>query len=75
MLLPKALGLEGCTVISYYQSLLQKVVESDMGGADLDKNPRLPPLSLLVNPHYSLQSSFNDGALWSAGRLSSSALR
>lgn len=71
MILPQATGLEGCTVLRYYQSLLQKAVESEPGSSD----PRLPPASLFMTPHYSPGRTFENDAQWSSSRLSDSALR
>ncbi|XP_029290586.1 DNA damage-induced apoptosis suppressor protein isoform X2 [Cottoperca gobio] len=34
MILPKATGLEGCTVVSYYRLLLQKAAEYELGSTD-----------------------------------------
>ena len=75
MILPKAAGLEGCTVISYYQVLLQKAEEYELGSADSSKASRSPPTTLLLIPHHSPASSFNNDAFGSSGRLSQCLLR
>lgn len=63
MILPKATGLEGCAVVTYYQKLLQKALDS-----------RLSPSQLLLTPHHSPASSFN-ATLSSPHRLSQSLHR
>ncbi|CAJ1048946.1 uncharacterized protein ddias [Xyrichtys novacula] len=57
MILPKALSLGGCTVVSYYQGLLQKAAEFELGSTDPSLRPPEAPLLLL--PCYSPASSFN----------------
>eukprot|EP00066_Takifugu_rubripes_P027611 XP_011616877.1 PREDICTED: DNA damage-induced apoptosis suppressor protein isoform X1 [Takifugu rubripes] len=74
MILPQATGLDGCMVISYYQSLLQKAAEFELGSSDPSEIPRFPPASLLVIPHSSPGSSYSNDELWSTSRLSDSAL-
>lgn len=62
-------------VISYYQSLLQKAAEFELGSSDPSEIPRFPPASLLVIPHSSPGSSYSNDELWCTSRLSDSALR
>ncbi|XP_068169948.1 DNA damage-induced apoptosis suppressor protein [Antennarius striatus] len=62
MILPKAPGLAGCTIVSYYQGLLQKAVERERGS-----NSRSPSTSLLLIARHSPASSFNSGTLCSSG--------
>ncbi|KAM7014905.1 uncharacterized protein ddias [Tautogolabrus adspersus] len=69
MILPKALGLGGCTVVSYYRILLQKAAEHELGSADLRKPSRNPETPLLL-PHHSPASSFNSASLSTSGLLS-----
>ncbi|XP_020500242.2 DNA damage-induced apoptosis suppressor protein [Labrus bergylta] len=69
MILPKALGLGGCTVVSYFRILLQKAAESELGSADLRKPSRNPETPLLL-PHHSPASSFNSASLSTSGLLS-----
>ncbi|XP_013880484.1 DNA damage-induced apoptosis suppressor protein [Austrofundulus limnaeus] len=66
MILPKASGLSGCTVLSYYQALLQKASEYEEGSAD-------PAAPLLLDPGTS--SSFSTAPPWASGLLSQSQLR
>lgn len=75
MILPKATGLGGCTVVSYYQILLQKAAEYELGSSDSSKTSRPPPTTLLLIPHHSPASSFNNDAHCSSGFLSQSLLR
>ncbi|XP_041791566.1 DNA damage-induced apoptosis suppressor protein [Chelmon rostratus] len=76
MFLPKAAGLEGCTVVSYYHTLLQKAAECELGSTDPHK-PSKPPATtpLLLIPHYSPASSFNNGTLCASGLLLQSLQR
>ncbi|XP_041661910.1 uncharacterized protein ddias [Cheilinus undulatus] len=59
MILPKALGLAGCTVVSYYEILLQKASEYEQGSTDLHKPSRPPETPLLLCLHPSPPSSFD----------------
>ncbi|XP_029955268.1 uncharacterized protein ddias isoform X2 [Salarias fasciatus] len=52
MILPKATGLGGCTVLTYYQKLLQKA-------SDPNRASRFPATQLLLTPRHSPASSFN----------------
>ncbi|XP_070688403.1 uncharacterized protein ddias [Pempheris klunzingeri] len=63
MILPKA-GLEGCTVVSYYQILLQRAAEYELGST---KRP--PATALLLIPCHSPANSFNDTTLSASGLL------
>ncbi|XP_017274262.1 uncharacterized protein ddias [Kryptolebias marmoratus] len=65
MILPKAVGLGGCTVLSYYQILLQKASEYEEGSAD-------PAAPLLLVPATS--SSFSNASLCASGLLCQSQL-
>lgn len=60
MILPKATVLGGCTVVSYYQKLLQKAAEYEPGCAESSKLCR-PQLMLLI-PHRSPAGSFGQDA-------------
>lgn len=75
MILPKAPGLEGCTVVSYYHILLQKAAECELGATDPSKTRRPPATTLLLIPHHSPASSFNNGTLCASGFLSPSLQR
>ncbi|XP_069549811.1 uncharacterized protein ddias [Brachyistius frenatus] len=70
MILPKATGLRGCTVVSYYKILLQKAAEYEVGSADTSKTSRLPVTPLLLTPGHSPTSSFSDTTLSASGLLS-----
>ncbi|XP_040900747.1 DNA damage-induced apoptosis suppressor protein [Toxotes jaculatrix] len=72
MILPKAAGLGGCTVVSYYRLLLQKAAEYEQGSTD-PSNTRPPETTLLLIPHHSPASSFNNST-FSASRLFSQSL-
>ncbi|XP_054471065.1 uncharacterized protein ddias [Anoplopoma fimbria] len=74
MILPKAMGLGGCTVVSYYQTLLQKAAEYELGSTDPSKTFR-PPATLLLIPHHFPASSFNNSTLSASGLLSQSPQR
>ncbi|KAF7662401.1 hypothetical protein LDENG_00236390 [Lucifuga dentata] len=63
MILPKAAGLAGCTVISYYQILLQKAAEYEQVSTDSSKTTRAPATILLLTSHHSPASSFIDATL------------
>lgn len=52
MILPKATGLGGCSVVTYYQKLLQKA-------SDSSRASRFPAAQLLLTPHNSPACSFN----------------
>ncbi|XP_072236414.1 uncharacterized protein ddias [Leuresthes tenuis] len=75
MILPIGTGLAGCTVLSYYQSLLQKASEDQVGSADPSKNPRFPAPILLLIPDHSPTSSYNNSTLCASGLISHSLLR
>ncbi|XP_042350105.1 DNA damage-induced apoptosis suppressor protein isoform X2 [Plectropomus leopardus] len=70
MLLPKATGLQGCTVVSYYRILLQKAAEYEKESADPSKRP--PATTLLLIPCHFPASSFNNATLSASGLLSQS---
>ncbi|KAL7397542.1 hypothetical protein ABVT39_023707 [Epinephelus coioides] len=67
MLLPKATGLGGCTVVSYYRILLQKAAEYEQG-----LTARPPATTLLLIPRHFPASSFNNATLSASGLLSQS---
>ncbi|XP_045909070.1 DNA damage-induced apoptosis suppressor protein [Micropterus dolomieu] len=67
MILPKATGLEGCTVVSYYRILLQKAAE--LGSS------RPPAATLLLIPRLSPAGSFSNASLCASGLLSQSLQR
>ncbi|XP_023153834.2 DNA damage-induced apoptosis suppressor protein [Amphiprion ocellaris] len=69
MILPKAPGLSGCTVISYYRSLLQKVSEYE------GKASRLPEATLLLIPDHSPTSSSINASFSATGLLTPSLQR
>ncbi|KAM9860576.1 uncharacterized protein ddias [Aulostomus maculatus] len=70
MILPKVPGLRGCSVISYYRILLQRAAEYELGCTDPSEPPRPPPTTLLLIPHQSPASSFNNTTLSFSGSLS-----
>ncbi|XP_073320774.1 uncharacterized protein ddias [Pagrus major] len=70
MILPKATGLGGCTVVSYYQILLQKAASTDPS-----KTSGPPATTLLLLARQSPARSFNDGTLCASGLFSQSLLR
>ncbi|XP_078107816.1 uncharacterized protein ddias [Sander vitreus] len=72
MILPKATGLGGCTVVSYYRILLQKAAEYELGSADPSKSSRPPATTLLLIPRRFPASSFNNATLSASGLLSQS---
>ncbi|XP_051236522.1 DNA damage-induced apoptosis suppressor protein isoform X2 [Dicentrarchus labrax] len=67
MILPKAAGLGGCTVVSYYRILLQKAAEYELGSADSRKTSRPPAATLLLIPRHSPASSFSNDTLCASG--------
>ncbi|XP_051799649.1 uncharacterized protein ddias isoform X2 [Acanthochromis polyacanthus] len=69
MILPKAPGLAGCTVISYYRRLLQKV------SAYEGKTSRLPEATLLLIHDHSPTNSSINATLSASGLLSPSLQR
>nr|XP_046239383.1 uncharacterized protein ddias [Scatophagus argus] len=75
MILPKATGLAGCTVASYYGILLQKAAEYEQGLTDPSKTSRPPATTLLLIRHRSPSSSFNNSTFCSSGLLSQALLR
>ncbi|XP_074468382.1 uncharacterized protein ddias [Sebastes fasciatus] len=72
MILPKATGLGGCTVVSYYRILLQKAAEYELGSTDCSKTFRPPATTLLLIPRHFPASSFNNATLSVSGLLSQS---
>ncbi|XP_044054872.1 uncharacterized protein ddias isoform X2 [Siniperca chuatsi] len=75
MILPKATGLGGCTVVSYYQILLQKAAEYELGSTDPSKTSVPLAATLLLIPRHSPASSFNNATLSASGLLSQSLQR
>lgn len=75
MILPKAAGLEGCTVVSYYRILLQKAADFELGSTDPSKASRPPATDLLLIPCNSPGRSFNNISLCADGFLSRSLQR
>ncbi|XP_039990733.1 uncharacterized protein ddias isoform X2 [Xiphias gladius] len=75
MILPKAAGLGGCTVVSYYRILLQKAAEYELGSTGPSKPCRPPETTLLLIHHHSLASSFSNATLSASGLLSQSLQR
>uniref|UniRef100_A0A8D3BRX6 Replication factor A C-terminal domain-containing protein n=1 Tax=Scophthalmus maximus TaxID=52904 RepID=A0A8D3BRX6_SCOMX len=75
MILPKAAGPGGCTVASYYRTLLQKAAEYELGSSDYCKTSRIPEKALLMIPHHSSASGFNNTTLSASGLLSPSLQR
>ncbi|KAG8001446.1 hypothetical protein GBF38_007104 [Nibea albiflora] len=75
MILPKAAGLGGCTVVSYYRVLLQKAADFELGSADPSKTSRPPVTDLLLIACNSPGRSFNNISLCAAGFLSRSLQR
>ncbi|KAK5624205.1 hypothetical protein CRENBAI_000023 [Crenichthys baileyi] len=75
MILPTASGLTGCTVLSYYQRLLQKASQHVAESSDPSKTfrPLASPLLLISGP--SPNSTFSDVTLFPFGLLSQSTLR
>ncbi|KAK9542570.1 hypothetical protein VZT92_000420 [Zoarces viviparus] len=72
MILPTAAGLEGCTVLSYYQMLLQRAAEYELGSTDPSKTSRPPAAALLLFPQRCPAGSFNNSTLPASGLLSQS---
>ncbi|KAM7423868.1 hypothetical protein PAMA_000298 [Pampus argenteus] len=75
MILPGATGLEGCSVVGYYRVLLQKAAEYEQESTDPSKTHRPPATTLLMMPHQSSDSSFNNVTLFASGLLSQSMQR
>ncbi|XP_061591028.1 DNA damage-induced apoptosis suppressor protein [Cololabis saira] len=75
MILPTARGLTGCTVVSYYQTLLQKASEDEAGSADPSKSSRLPGTTLQHIPGHSPTCSFSTSAPCGWSPLSQPLLR
>uniref|UniRef100_UPI003AACDC9A uncharacterized protein ddias n=1 Tax=Centroberyx gerrardi TaxID=166262 RepID=UPI003AACDC9A len=75
IILPKAAALGGCTLISYYRILLQKAAEYPLGSTDPSKTSGPPATSLLLIPHHSPASSFNNTTLPASCLLSQSPQR
>lgn len=75
MVLPKATGLRGCTVVSYYRILLQKAAEYELGSTGPSKTSTPPATTLLLIPCQSPASSFNNATLSASGLLSQSLQR
>lgn len=75
MILPTASGLTGCTVLGYYQHLLQKASEYVAESADQSKTSRsfTAPLLLISDP--SPNSTVSDAPLYPSGLLSQSLFR
>ncbi|KAM4597420.1 uncharacterized protein ddias isoform 2-T2 [Fundulus diaphanus] len=74
MILPTASGLTGCTVLSYFQRLLQKASEYVAESVDCSKafRPLTAPLLLIAGP--SPNSSVRDVSPYPSGLLSHSLL-
>ncbi|XP_041846388.1 uncharacterized protein ddias [Melanotaenia boesemani] len=72
IILPNAENLAGCTVVRYYQCLLQKASELE---PDCSKCCRLPASILFLIPSQSPTSSFSNSSLFASGFLSQSLLR
>ncbi|KAK5866955.1 hypothetical protein PBY51_011484 [Eleginops maclovinus] len=72
MILPNAAGLTGCTVVSYYRTLHQRVAEYKRGSSDPSRASGPPPPTLLLLPEH-LPSSFNNTTLYVSGLLSQSS--
>ncbi|KAL3061094.1 hypothetical protein OYC64_009329 [Pagothenia borchgrevinki] len=70
MILPNAAGLSGCSVVSYYRTLLQRAAEYERGSSDPSKAPG-PQTLLLIPEHF--PSSFNNTTLNVSGLLSQSS--
>lgn len=62
MILPKATVLGGCTVVSYYQNLLRKAAEYELGCAESSRLCRPRLIALLSTPHRSPAGSFGHDA-------------
>ncbi|XP_028257774.1 DNA damage-induced apoptosis suppressor protein [Parambassis ranga] len=75
MILPKAMGLGGCTVLSYYHTLLQKVSENELGSANQSTTSNHPAATLLLTLGQSPNSSFGDAKLSASGPLCQSLQR
>ncbi|XP_060924165.1 uncharacterized protein ddias [Limanda limanda] len=71
MILPKASGGGGCSVVGYYRALLQRAAEYELGS----KTSRPLETSLLLIRHLSPSSSFNNSSPFAAGLLSLSLQR
>lgn len=62
MIPPKATGLGGCTVVSYYQMLLRKAAKSEVGFAESSKFCRPQQTAPLLNHHHAEAGSFEHDA-------------
>ncbi|XP_034435231.1 uncharacterized protein ddias [Hippoglossus hippoglossus] len=71
MILPKAAGGGGCTVVSYYRALLQRAAEYELGS----KTSRPLETTMLLIRHLSPSSSFNNSSTSASGLLSLSLQR
>ncbi|XP_023187478.1 DNA damage-induced apoptosis suppressor protein isoform X2 [Xiphophorus maculatus] len=72
MILPPATGLTGCTVLSYYQRLLQRASEYVAESADPGRPSAAP---LLMISGRSPSSTLSDVSLYPSGHLSQALLR
>ncbi|XP_029001028.1 DNA damage-induced apoptosis suppressor protein [Betta splendens] len=75
MILPKATERSGCTVLRYYQVLLQRAEEYERGHAGTSSSFRPPGRALLLIPLHSPASAFNNTTLDTSALLSLSLLR
>lgn len=59
MILPEAARLEGCAVVTYYEKLLKKALDSHCTYLDDSRPSIFPTTQLLLTPHHSTISSFD----------------
>ncbi|XP_055015709.1 DNA damage-induced apoptosis suppressor protein [Boleophthalmus pectinirostris] len=69
MILPEAAGLRGCTVLTYFEAILQKAAEAKLSTTDTFKNPKLQREPLWPVPHNSQTSEFTNETLCSSDFL------
>lgn len=75
MILPEATDLRGCSVVSYYRVLLQQAAEYEQESTDRSKTYSPSTTTLLMIPHHSSASSFNNATLFASGLLAQSLPR
>ncbi|XP_028295268.1 DNA damage-induced apoptosis suppressor protein [Gouania willdenowi] len=75
MILPDASGLGGSTVVRYYQALLHKASQYQLGSPYLSKGSRFPDTPLLLDPTCSPSWSLDDVRLSDFRLLSQSCKR
>ncbi|XP_072321633.1 uncharacterized protein ddias [Eucyclogobius newberryi] len=69
MMLPEAAGLRGCTVLSYFEAVLQKAAEAKLSTTNIFNNAKLQRESLWPIPHNSPTSGFTNDTFCSSDFL------